>query len=308
MVETNQGRHTLRGVVCVLLGGCCWAFSGSCGQYLFIHSGVSPVWLTAVRMLLAGCLNTLYMIVYHRAKIKALISRPRDCLIMLFYAIFGLMLTQYTYFEAIRCTNAGTATVLEYIGPVLIMVIVCIGARRLPTIKESIAIVCVVLGIFLIATHGRLDTLIISPEGLFWGLFSSVAMVFYTLLPRSITPKYGAVMVTGLGTLLGGIAFFLLMRPWPLIISLPPESLLALGGIVFIGTIAAFPLYLQGVNDLGAVKASMLASIEPVAATVFSVVWLGSTFVLQDLLGFACIIATVYLLAEPGGEKSPETP
>ena len=305
MDNQAQGSHTLRGILCVLLGGCCWAFSGSCGQYLFMHSGISPVWLTAVRMLLAGAINTLYMVLYHRQKIKTLLSSPRDCLIMLFYAVFGLMLTQYTYFEAINCTNAGTATVLEYIGPVLIMVIVCIGARRLPTIKESAAIVCVMLGIFLIATHGRIDTLIISPEGLFWGLFSSVAMVFYTLLPKSITPKYGAVMVTGIGTLVGGLAFFALMRPWPLVIALPPESLLALAGIVFIGTIAAFPLYLQGVHDVGPVKASMLASIEPVAATVFSVVWLGSAFAVQDLVGFACIIATVFLLADPKAEENP---
>ena len=56
-------------------------------------------------------------------------------------------------------------------------------------------------------------------------------------------------------------------------------------------------MYLMGVNLCGAVKASMIASVEPVSATVCMVVWLGESFSVIDFIGFACIFATVFLLA-----------
>ena len=49
---------------------------------------------------------------------------------------------------------------------------------------------------------------------------------------------------------------------------------------------------------MGPVKSSMLASTEPLSATVFSAVWLHTAFTIPDLIGFACIIATIFLLAK----------
>ena len=68
--------------------------------------------------------------------------------------------------------------------------------------------------------------------------------------------------------------------------------------IVVLGTVVSFTLFMRGLQDVGAVKSSMLASTEPVSATVFSALWLGTTFSAPDLIGFACIIATIFLLAK----------
>ena len=57
-------------------------------------------------------------------------------------------------------------------------------------------------------------------------------------------------------------------------------------------------LIMPGIVDVGPAKASMLASTEPVSATVFSALWLGTSFSATDLIGFAAITATVFLLAK----------
>ena len=85
---------------------------------------------------------------------------------------------------------------------------------------------------------------------------------------------------------------------------LPLSGWLAVAGMIIVGTVIAYPLYVQGVNDVGPVKASMLASVEPVSAAVISAVWLKSEFAMMDIVGFVCIIITVFLLAKP--EKSAE--
>ena len=301
---TEYKPNPVRGVLCTLIGGCCWGFSGNCGQYLFNVHGVDPQWLTVIRMITAGLITVGIVAARDKQKLIDCAKNKHDRIMMLLYGVFGLLLSQYTYLEAINATNAGTATVLQYIGPVLVMVLVCFSGRRLPKRHEALSIVLVIIGTFLLATHGNPNTVVINPAGLFWGLFAACTLVLYTLLPKSIAPKYGAFMTTGLGTLIGGIAFFIIVHPWPLTIDLPLSGWLAVAGMIIVGTVIAYPLYVQGVNDVGPVKASMLASVEPVSAAVISAVWLKSEFAMMDIVGFVCIITTVFLLAKP--EKKSE--
>ena len=60
----------------------------------------------------------------------------------------------------------------------------------------------------------------------------------------------------------------------------------------------AYSLYLKGISEIGPVKASMLASVEPVAATLFSFLWMGTHFEFIDVAGFVLILATVFLLSK----------
>ena len=298
-MTTEYKPNPVRGVLCTLIGGCCWGFSGNCGQYLFNVHGVDPQWLTVIRMITAGLITVGIVAARDKQKLIDCAKNKHDRIMMLLYGVFGLLLSQYTYLEAINATNAGTATVLQYIGPVLVMVLVCFSGRRLPKRHEALSIVLVIVGTFLLATHGNPNTVVINPAGLFWGLFAACTLVLYTLLPKSIAPKYGAFMTTGLGTLIGGIAFFIIVHPWPLTVDLPLSGWLAVAGMIIVGTVIAYPLYVQGVNDVGPVKASMLASVEPVSAAVISAVWLKSEFAAMDIVGFVCIITTVFLLAKP---------
>ena len=298
-MTTEYKPNPVRGVLCTLIGGCCWGFSGNCGQYLFNVHGVDPQWLTVIRMITAGLITVGIVAARDKQKLIDCAKNKHDRIMMLVYGVFGLLLSQYTYLEAINATNAGTATVLQYIGPVLVMVLVCFSGRRLPKRHEALSIVLGIVGTFLLATHGNPNTVVINPAGLFWGLFAACTLVLYTLLPKSIAPKYGAFMTTGLGTLIGGIAFFIIVHPWPLTVDLPLSGWLAVAGMIIVGTVIAYPLYVQGVNDVGPVKASMLASVEPVSAAVISAVWLKSEFEAMDIVGFVCIITTVFLLAKP---------
>ena len=58
-----------------------------------------------------------------------------------------------------------------------------------------------------------------------------------------------------------------------------------------------FILYLTGVNIIGPTKASIIACIEPVAATVCAILFLSVDFGFLDLLGFICIISTIFIVA-----------
>lgn len=280
-----------------MLGGVCWGFSGTCGQYLFTRYGVSSLWLTCLRLLSGGVIMLALAAVRHRRELLRIWRSPADAAMLVGYGVFGLMMCQYAYMTSISYSNAGTTTVLQTLSLVIIMLLTCLRLRRRPNRVETVALVLALLGTFLLATGGDPAHMVLSPQGLFWGLATAVAVTVYTLLPRRLLARWNREAINGWGMLIGGAILNLGARSWTLHTDLPLQGWLAVAAIVLFGTVLSFTLFMQGIQDVGPVKSSMLAATEPVSATVFSAVWLGTSFSAVDLMGFAAIIATIFLLA-----------
>ena len=127
-----QNTKNIRGIIFALLSGICWGFSGACAQYLFSHYGLDPLWVSSVRMLFAGIILSLFALIAFRGQYLTLWRTPRILGRMVVFAICGLAFCQMTYLLAIQYSNAGTATIIQYIGPVLTVFFLCFLARRLP--------------------------------------------------------------------------------------------------------------------------------------------------------------------------------
>ena len=180
---------TLKGSLMVITAGIAWGFSGVSGQYLMAH-GVNVNLLTSLRLLLSGILLTASVFFRQRDKLVQATKDRKTLVSIALFALFGLVLNQYAYLSAIQYTNAGTATVLQYVTPVIILAFVCAKYRRFPTAAELVAIIMAIVGTFTIATHGQLTELAITPLGLFWGLFSAVTYALYILLPAKAIEKW----------------------------------------------------------------------------------------------------------------------
>ena len=205
--------------------------------------------------------------------------------------------TQYTYFSAIQFSNAAIATVLTYFGPTLVLIYMCLREKRKPLKYEIVSICLSSFGVFLLATHGDITSLQISFKALFWGILSALSVVFYTVQPESLLKKYGAPIVVAWGMMIGGIFIAFVTKPWNISVTFDFVTFLVLMLIIVFGTIIAFILYLTGVNIIGPTKASIIACIEPVAATICAILFLGVTFDFLDVIGFLCIISTIFIVA-----------
>lgn len=298
-----KGRKKLRGLVCGIAGGICWGFSGCCGQYLFEQKNVPSGWLTAVRLLCAGIILLLVSVIAQRQNLTAALRDRRDLMRILSFGVFGLMLCQLSYLTAISYTNAATATVIQYVGPVLVMLVVCVGQKRLPHFFEGVSVLLALTGTYLLATHGDPGSLAISPRGLFWCIAAALSVVFYTLIPGYVVAKRSSVVVNGVGMLAGGLVLAAVFRIWRIPQGLDAAAWLAIAAIVVVGTVLAFSLYLQAVSDIGPIQASVISSVEPVSSAVISFLWLKTSFSPMDLLGFFLIVSTVFLLAIRGKNR-----
>lgn len=294
----NQQSETTRGILGTLFSGICWGFSGACGQYLFTNYHMPSGLLTCIRMLLAGAILLIYCFLRKPKQMIAIWKNRKDALHLIAFSLLGLLFCQYTYLTTISHSNAGTATVLQYIGPVIILAADCVIKRRKPRALELIAILLAIAGTFLLATHGNPRTMVLSREALIWGLLSAVSLCLYTTLSCGISNRYGSDVIMSYGLLIGGIVLALLPGTFSQPVHLGMDGYLAMAGIITIGTIFAYVIYIYGVSVIGPVKGSLISSIEPVSATLFAVLWLGSSFVAMDFLGFACILSTIFLLAK----------
>lgn len=285
-----------KGTMMTLAAGLAWGISGISGQYLMSH-GVHVNLLTSLRLLITG----IFLLSLARSKQKehlvAAWKQPKFLKQVLLFSIFGLVLNQYAFLRAIHLTNAGTATVLQYMAPILILSIVCILNRQRPTSFEIIAIAMAVLGTYMIATHGKFGSLAITPKGLMWGLGSAITYSIYILLPVKLIHEWGSTIVIGSGMFIGGILFSLVTKAWQYPLQINVMSILAYIGIIGIGTIFAYTFFLKGVSIVGAVKGSLLASVEPVSSVFLTVLVLGEIFYPIDLLGMLFIFLAVTLIS-----------
>lgn len=293
-------KNTKKGFIDTTIGAVLWGINGVFASFLFSKKGITSDWLAPYRLLLAGIIMLVYLYIKNKNKIFDIVRNKKDLTEIIIFGIFGMMGTQYTYFTTIQHSNAGIATVLQYFGPTLILVYICLKQKRKPKTYELSALFLSMFGVFILATHGNINTLQVSKTALFWGMLSAVALVVYTVQPAKLLKKYGSAIVTAWGMLIGGVILSILRKPWAQGVSIDTTIILFLLLIVFCGTIFAFLFYLSGVNLIGPTKSSLVACTEPVVATICSVLFLGVSFSFLDAVGFIFIMSTVFIVAYYG--------
>ena len=286
----------LKGTLFTVIAGIAWGLSGTSGQYLMAH-GISALVLTKIRLIVAGLLLVLLSYIKSKEQFLAFLRDKSSLFSLLLFSLFGLFLNQLSYLSAIQETNAGTATVLQYVCPVGILAFTCIKDKVAPTIAEIISMILAIGGTFLIATHGQLDQLSMTPAGLFWGLFSALTYALYIILPIKLIQKWGSILVIGVGMAISGFVAVPFTGIIGARIPMSFDIFLAFAGIILIGTVFAYTAFLKGVSMVGPVKSSLLASIEPISAVFFAFMIMGDIFYPVDFLGMAMILLAVTIIS-----------
>ncbi len=299
-----ERREALRGMAIALIGGIFWGLAGVFGQFLFEYKGTNARWLVSVRLVLAGLLLLSTVVVKQRATFWKIWTDKKDAATLVLFGILGMAGCQLSYYTAVELSNAGTATVLQYTAPVLILGYEAVRMRRRPRGFEIAALVLALAGTFLLATHGNPGFMSLSGKALAWGLMSAVMMAVYNLLPAKLMKKYGTFCVIGWGMLVGGIVLSAFTHPWHVVGRWDLEAVGAMAVVVVLGTVLSFSFYMEGVRMIGAAKASLLASVEPVTATIASALIMHVVFAGMDVLGIVCILGAVLLLSVPGLKKA----
>lgn len=290
-------RKRLFGLVMGTIAALLWGISGPASEMLFDHQ-VDVAWLISSKMLIAGVIT---MVLAWRLQGKTALLAPwrerRASGQLLIFILFGMLAMQYIYFKAVAVANAPTATILQFLSPVLVLIYVALQARQLPRRTDVLIIALAMFGTLLVVTKGQLTALAITPQALAWGLMAALAAAAYAILPAQLLKRHSPLVVTAWAQLLGGIAMTVVRPFW---VDCPHLTIGQWGAYAFVvigGTIVAYLLYLISLQYVSVTAVSLLDAFEPLGATVTAVVFFDFHLGFFELIGGTLIIITVLLMS-----------
>jgi Predicted permeases len=111
-----------------------WGISGTVLQVVAKNLNIPAMWFIATRTTLAGIiLLVVGLIILPKSEFFAVFKNWKDLLTLLSFAVFGLLANMFTFFHAIKTGNSSTATILQYLSPLFIMIgAVIFTKKKLP--------------------------------------------------------------------------------------------------------------------------------------------------------------------------------
>lgn len=293
-----------QGIFYAIVGAIFWGASGTVAQGLFSRSKLSPLWLVGIRLFFAGLLLLIWyqLTTGKTSNSFSIWQKGQDAKTLILFSYLGMLPSQLTYFLAINYGNAPTATVLQFLGPIFIIIYLALAQRTWPQRINIISILLAVCGTFLLVTNGHFNSLSLSPLALLWGIGAGLSQASYTLLPGKLLTKYDPRLVVGWAMLLGSLPFIPYIAFYPL----PQLDGYLLGNILFIiifGTMLAYLFYLTSLRFIQPSVTSMLSSFEPLTATVLSFLFLQTVLGKWQIIGAGAILATLFLQLIPTKAK-----
>ena len=296
-LNTTSKSNTIKGILFAIIAGTLWGLSGICAQFLFQQRNLTPEWVVCVRLITSG---TILLIVGYMKEGKQIFDVFKDkthTKNLVLFGILGMFGVQYTYFVAIKYSNAPTATVIQYLGPAIILIYQCLKSKSLPSFVEFFALILSLLGVFVLVTHMDISTLVVSEQALFWGIGAAFALAYYTVKPGSLLKNYSNITVTGWGMLIGGLVFNCIKPLWNISGDFDIFTIAVILVVIIFGTVIPFSMYVLSTKWIGPTKTSLFSTVEPVSSAVLSIFLLNIAFGFMDFLGTGLIIAMVIILS-----------
>ncbi len=292
MMENRSSKTAIAMVVCA---GIMWAGSGIGAQNFFAHSSMNAMELTAFRMMAAGFI--LIGITLWQGEMKPCLAilkeKPKLWIDIIIYALFGLMLMHYTYFEAIAYGNAATATVILYSCPAMVICYNSIRYRRLPSKEEIVTVILAVGGTYLLVTGGDPSKLSVSFLCVALALFNGVVYSFASIYPKHIFLQVNKTFVLAVSMIIGALACWAFEPHMNWLAFFDLEIFWGVAWIVVFGTVTAFLLYNAGLMYLSPQQALITAASEPAASVILSCLIFHMSFVGLQVVGIMMVILAI---------------
>ena len=283
-------------LILVGLSGVCWASSGVAVQDFFSHSAKTPMELTNIRMCGAGLLMVVILFLRDKFNLSAarMNRKPKLWLYLLIYGIIGIVMVQFTYFQAISIGGAAATTVILSATPAMVVVWESFYNRKIPARAEVLAVILAIVGVFLLVTGGDTSKILVPLPCVLWSLASGAAFAFSMIFGKHLfAEKIDPTFMTSIGMLAGGLLTFALIDNFDWTPFFERDAIFDVAWIIIFGTVTAFLIFNFGLKHLTAEEAAITEIAEPAAAVVISYFIFGTSFGLIESFGIVLVFLAI---------------
>ncbi|ARC56662.1 putative inner membrane transporter YicL [Frondihabitans sp. 762G35] len=298
-----------RGLVVAVVAAFTFGTSGALVKPL-LESGWSPAAAVTLRALVGGIVLMPIALLSLRGRWDALWRGRYRVAAM---GLVGVAATQLAYFGALQRIPVGTAILLEYMAPILLVAVAWALSRRRPELVILAGSVVAVLGLVLVVAPARGATL--DALGLLLGVAAMVGCAFYYVLAARPSDGLPPVALAAFGLVLGGAALGVTGAAGILPFTTSTRDVALLGAsapwwlpILLVGIVSTAVAYTANITAselLGSRLASFAGLLEVIAATLYAWLLLGERLTVPQLLGGALILGGIVLVRLARGRSLP---
>ena len=309
-------REVRWGYLLVLLAAALFGLNAGVSR-IPLRGGTPTDTFTTVRITTAFLAFVLIALAVDRSALR--VPRGRALWLISGLGIAGFAGVQWTYNVAINRLPLSIALLLEYLGPVLVVLWVRFARREHVHPRMWPALVLAVGGLAVVSQVWQGMTL--DGLGVTMALGAAVCFAAYFLLGEHTgSADVGGPLHVILWAFAAATVMMNLVQPaWTAdalgdevsMLGRFADTLLpawaAMAWVVVLGTVAPFFLLLLALRVLSATVVSVVAMLEPVVAALVGWVWFSETLSAVQLVGMAAVLAGI-MLAQTAREVEPSLP
>ena len=281
-------------LILIIIAACFW---GSMGVFVrkLTAFGFDSIQTVSIRVTLAAIIFSLFLFIKQRSGFK---NSFRDIPLFLGLGLGSILFFTVCYFTAITIMSLSTAAILLYTSPIWIMLMSIILFHEKLNCRKVIAVLSAFTGCVLVSgISGNAVTL----KGLLIGLGSGIGYGLYSILGSVALKKYSPYTVTTYTFLTAAVGSWIICKPADMLAKFANAD--NLGVLILFCILTAivtavipFLSYTLGLRSIEASKAGIIATIEPVEATILGFIFFSETITLLSGVGIVLVLAAVIIL------------
>lgn len=290
----EKNNKTLTGSILIILAGCFWGSMGFFVRRLGTY-GFSSIQIVSIRVTLAALLFALVLLIKDRAGFKILF---RDLPLFLGLGFGSILFFTVCYFTAITMMPLSTAAILLYTSPVWIMLMSVLFFHEKLDRRKLMALVLAFAGCVMVSgiSGGGL-----TPIGLLVGLGSGIGYGLYSILGTIALRRYSPYTVTTYTFIFAAVGSWIICRPVELFDKFTNTAHIGFLTVfccltALVTAVIPFLAYTCGLQNVEASKAGIIATIEPMVATLIGILVFSEPLTLISGLGILLILTAVVIL------------
>ncbi|MBE6609569.1 MAG: hypothetical protein E7634_02750 [Ruminococcaceae bacterium] len=280
-------------VLMILIAGLSW---GSSCLFVdtFTSMGFSSIQCTSIRLIFS---LPFFHLILLSSGVKNYKISFKSLIIFICSGFFSVLAMCACYYFAIANTSAAVAAVLLDTAPVFVMIMSAIFFKEKITLKKAIVLIITVIGTAL--ASGIVGGIKGSVIGVAIGLLSGFTYALYSILtPFALKEKNSPMACTAFSFTFAALASTLIAPPADIIntVSKQPNLPLTILFFFFFSLITAvlpFGLYTYALVHIKPDVASLLATSEPITATIFGATVLAQKLDIFQIVGILLVIGAI---------------
>ncbi|MEI0489056.1 DMT family transporter [Brachyspira pulli] len=286
-----------------ILAGILWGATG-----IFIRKsmdlGMNSITVISSKVSIASIIMIIFITIYNKSLLKI---KLKDIYIFISAALLGMFAVNVFFNESVHLLSLSLAAVLLSLSPIFVLIMSYFLYKEKITTIKIISMILAFLGCVLVS-NVLSSKINLSFRGIISGLLAAFFYALYSIISKKALQKgYHSLTIT----LYAFIFISIIIAPftnWGLIINLVKNDPINISVFMIMHSVLVlimpYVFYTISFSFMDAGKASILASCEPIASTIFGIIFFNEIPNIPSIIGIALTVTALTLLSMPSKRKS----